>query len=60
MVFEKEFERLNTPDSYFPTLAKELSKKRDFMIEFLRSAGMKPVVPQGGYFLIADWSALGN
>lgn len=60
IVFEKELERLNTPDSYFPRIATELTKKRDFMITFLRSVGMKPIVPQGGYFLIADWSALGN
>lgn len=60
IVFETEFKRLNTPDSYFPMIAIELAKKRDFMIKFLRSVGMKPVVPQGGYFLIADWSALGN
>lgn len=60
IVYEKELTRLNKPDSYFPSIAAELGKKRDFMINFLKSVGMKPIVPQGGYFLVADWSALGE
>lgn len=30
------------------------------MIDFLQKVGMKVIVPQGGYFLIADWTALGK
>lgn len=30
------------------------------MVEFLQAVGMKVIVPQGGYFLIADWSELGK
>lgn len=22
--------------------------------------GMKPIIPEGGYFMLADWSALGT
>lgn len=29
------------------------------MVQFLQEAGMKPIVPEGGYFLLADWSQLG-
>lgn len=51
--------RLGSEDSYFNTLRLELQAKRDFMINLLTEVGMKPVIPQGGYFILADWSALG-
>jgi len=28
------------------------------MAKFLTEAGMKPIIPDGGYFMIADWSSL--
>jgi kynurenine---oxoglutarate transaminase / cysteine-S-conjugate beta-lyase / glutamine---phenylpyruvate transaminase len=28
------------------------------MAKFLADVGMKPTIPDGGYFMIADWSAL--
>jgi hypothetical protein len=28
------------------------------MAQFLRDVGMKPVIPEAGYFMIADWSPL--
>lgn len=55
-----ESKRINTPECYFNTLANELQEKRNFMINSLREIGMKPVIPQGGYFLVADWSDLGK
>lgn len=30
------------------------------MAQFLKPVGMKPIMPQGGYFMVADWSALGK
>ena len=51
---------LNTENSYFNTLRLELRGKRDFMVNLLREVGMKPAVPQGGYFILADWSNLGE
>lgn len=30
------------------------------MIKFLTDIGMQVVIPQGGYFLLADWSTLGE
>ena len=56
--FEKEITRLDSADCYFTALPKELETKRDFMAGFLQKNGMKPVVPEGGYFMIADWSTL--
>ncbi|XP_037956045.1 kynurenine--oxoglutarate transaminase 3 isoform X2 [Teleopsis dalmanni] len=56
--FEVELGRLDSPDCYFRSLPKELKVKRDFMAKFLQDAGMKPTVPEGGYFMLADWTNL--
>jgi len=56
--FEVELARLGQPDSYFLSLPRELKEKRDFMAKFLSEAGMRPTIPEGGYFMLADWSPL--
>ncbi|XP_063242912.1 kynurenine aminotransferase isoform X2 [Bacillus rossius redtenbacheri] len=56
--FELELERLGRPESYFTSLAEELLSKRDFMASFLSDVGMVPTIPEGGYFMVADWTAL--
>ncbi|XP_055896153.1 kynurenine aminotransferase-like isoform X2 [Biomphalaria glabrata] len=55
---EVEISRLGTPESYLTSLAKELQPKRDYLASVLAEVGMKPVVPQGGYFMMADYSNL--
>lgn len=55
---ELELSRRNSPECYLTSLAEELRPKRDFMAKFLSDVGMKPTIPDGGYFMIADWSAL--
>lgn len=60
IVFEGEIKRLGSPECYFNILRLELQAKRDFMVNVLKEAGMKPIIPQGGYFVLADWTALGN
>nr|XP_020650605.1 kynurenine--oxoglutarate transaminase 1 isoform X1 [Pogona vitticeps]XP_020650606.1 kynurenine--oxoglutarate transaminase 1 isoform X1 [Pogona vitticeps]XP_020650607.1 kynurenine--oxoglutarate transaminase 1 isoform X1 [Pogona vitticeps] len=55
--FEIEFDRFGQPGSYFVQLPRELQKKRDLLIQHLLAAGMKPIVPEGTYFLMADLSA---
>ncbi|KAG8186465.1 hypothetical protein JTE90_009224 [Oedothorax gibbosus] len=57
--FETEIARLGQPDSYWRELAEMLEKKRNKMSKFLSDVGMAPVIPDGGYFMIADFSALG-
>lgn len=52
--------RLDKDDCYFNSISKELLAKRDFMAKFLCDVGMKPTIPEGGYFMIADWSPLGT
>lgn len=58
--FEAELKRLDAKECYFYSLPDELKPKRDYMIKFLKDIGMQVVVPQGGYFLMADWSQLGQ
>jgi len=58
--FETEIARLEKPDSYWKELSEMLEKKRNKMAKFLSEVGMAPTVPDGGYFMIADFSALGS
>ncbi|XP_041063642.1 kynurenine--oxoglutarate transaminase 3 isoform X3 [Carcharodon carcharias] len=54
----KEHVRLKEQECYFLSLPCELEVKRNRMVKFLCAAGMRPVIPEGGYFMIADISAL--
>jgi len=56
--FEIELERLESNDCYFNSLPEELKVKRDFMADFLKNSGMNPVIPEGGYFMLADYTGL--
>ena len=58
--FEFELTRLGSNESYFKTIAVDLQKKRDFIVKILEDAGMNPVIPEGGYFIMADWSKIGE
>lgn len=59
-MFEMELSRLSTPESYFEQLREELLPKRDRMAAMLSDIGMVPIVPEGGYFMVADISHLGR
>ncbi|XP_049335589.1 kynurenine--oxoglutarate transaminase 3 isoform X3 [Astyanax mexicanus] len=54
----RDYELMGKPECYFSSLAEELQSKRDRMATILTQAGMNPVVPEGGYFMLADVSAL--
>ncbi|XP_075855902.1 kynurenine--oxoglutarate transaminase 3 isoform X3 [Microcebus murinus] len=53
-----DIKRMDDPECYFNSLPKELEVKRDRIICLLESVGLKPIVPDGGYFIIADVSLL--
>ena len=55
--FEKELARLDSPDCYFKSIAVDLQQRRDLIASILTEAGLTPVIPEGGYFIMADWSA---
>lgn len=54
--FQREQLHFGQPSSYFVQLPQAVQRYRDHMIRSLQSVGLRPVVPQGSYFLIADIS----
>lgn len=40
-------------------LTRELGRRRDLLVDGLRAAGLEPLVPQGGYFVVADAAPIG-
>uniref|UniRef100_A0A8C9NM34 Kynurenine--oxoglutarate transaminase 3 n=1 Tax=Serinus canaria TaxID=9135 RepID=A0A8C9NM34_SERCA len=56
--FWVDYKRMDHPDCYFYSLSRELESKRDRMAQLLKGAGLKPVIPDGGYFMIVDVSTL--
>lgn len=57
---EQEMDRTGDPTGYWNDLSSSLQKKRDTICGFLNSVGMTPTVPEGGYFLICDFSKLAS
>lgn len=57
---EFELSRRDSPDCYLRSLARELLPKRDFVVKSLKENGFNPYVPEAGYFIIADWTKLGD
>lgn len=51
---------LRMPDAYFTDAAAELLRKHELLGAALRTAGFETHVPQGGYFTVADATALGG
>ena len=58
MGLELERGRMDHPDCYFHSLPADLEPKRDRMADMLTMVGMKPIIPEGGYFMLADFSGL--
>nr|XP_045585354.1 kynurenine aminotransferase-like isoform X2 [Procambarus clarkii] len=52
--FEIEMQRFGTPDCYFQSLPAELETKRDKIVKILSDSGLNPIIPEGGYFILAD------
>jgi len=54
--FVKELARIDSPECYFKSIAVDLQERRDLIASILHEAGLVPVIPEGGYFIMADWS----
>jgi len=50
---------LESDQSYYAAMLADYQRKRDMLASALVDAGMKPLVPQGAYYMLADVSALG-
>jgi len=50
---------LASPPEYFDDLRSAYLKRRTLLLDALRGAGLKPFVPQGSYFALADCRELG-
>ncbi|CAN7993570.1 unnamed protein product [Ixodes hexagonus] len=55
---EHEMKRMHEPTSYWKSLSATLREKRDRVCDSLSRMGMTPTVPQGGYFIMADFSKI--
>lgn len=55
---QRNFELMDQPECYFTSLAEELEGKRDRMAAIVQEAGMTPVIPEGGYFMLVDVTSL--
>jgi len=47
------------PSSYFDEMRSAYARKREMLVGACRTAGLKPYVPQGAYYFLADVSAHG-
>lgn len=56
---EQEVPLIGKPESFFRKMQQEFFSKRDEMAEVLSVVGFKPIVPESGYFMVADTSPLG-
>lgn len=56
--FEREYEVFGTPESYFQQLPAMMHHKKNKLATLLESVGLKPIMPEGGYFMTADFSSI--
>lgn len=54
--FERELQHFGQPSSYFSSFPQSVQRNRDYMIRSLQSVGLRPVIPEGSYFLVVDIS----
>ncbi|XP_058796461.1 kynurenine aminotransferase-like [Phymastichus coffea] len=52
------FEEESRNSSFFATHAQTVKQERDMMVKMLTEAGIIPVVPDGGFCMIGNWSPL--
>ncbi|XP_036185319.1 kynurenine--oxoglutarate transaminase 1 isoform X3 [Myotis myotis] len=53
---EREQLHFGQPSSYFVQLPQAMQRSRDHMLRSVHSVGLRPVIPQGSYFFVADIS----
>lgn len=58
--FETQIDILGKPECYWKELVHMLEPKRDKIVNILKSVNMNPTIPQGGYFIVADFSNIAD
>ena len=53
-------EALGWDDAYYNRLAADYQRRRDILLDGLRTAGFRCTVPQGAYYIMADFSDLSS
>jgi aspartate/methionine/tyrosine aminotransferase len=48
------------PDAYYTRLQSEYLARRDYLVGILETAGFRPFVPRGAYYVMCDISGLGH
>ena len=59
-LIEIEGGRLSSKECFLNVTKEKLQRKRDTIARILLDSGLRPVVPEGGYFIMADWRSLGS
>jgi aminotransferase len=49
---------LNLPDEYYTQLAADYTARRAVLMQVLETAGLKPMLPQGAYYIMTDVDSL--
>ncbi|MBI3910041.1 MAG: aminotransferase class I/II-fold pyridoxal phosphate-dependent enzyme [Armatimonadetes bacterium] len=50
---------LNLPATYYRQLVRDYTARRNRMVQIIQAAGMRPFVPEGAYYAMADISPFG-
>ncbi|KRZ17798.1 Kynurenine--oxoglutarate transaminase 3, partial [Trichinella zimbabwensis] len=58
--FQYEIDRFHTRECYFHEMRRILQSKRRVLQEMLSEHGFMPVLPEGGYFMVANFCALSD
>ena len=59
IALEREEQLLGSRECYFYQLSNDMQNRRDRLVKYLHEADLNPVLPGGGYFIVADISKLG-
>jgi len=56
LCLKKAREPYETFDTYYDHLAAEYGRKRGLLVDAMGAAGIRPIVPEGGFFIMGDTS----
>ena len=60
MGLEKEYQMWDEEESYFKRLPAIVQPRVALVAEMVKSVGMRPILPQAGFFLFVDISDMGG